>query len=192
MIKRRRHEAAQLSVCNWGNNSIPIWAEKLQILPIFLSLIYNLLPSNRGLAESLVHNFFSFVVWAEQNYRKPLRASHTTSASAILRCVCVRVWCLSLSTVSCSRHRGSFLYTCDTVKAKFTLGYSVICVSPFCEEARGLFCFEELDFILLVYSLSLNLPRLFLLHLVITASRPLTQTTACLAGTHVCIKAFWG
>lgn len=55
------------------------------------TLIYNLLPSNHGLTESPVHDFFSFVVWAKgcEHYRKPLRMSHTSLASAIIRCVCV-------------------------------------------------------------------------------------------------------
>lgn len=79
--------------------------------------------------------------------------------------------------------------------AKATIHAAVLgfmCLAIFVMQPGGCFCFEELDFIFLLYSLSLNLPCLFLLQLVMIESRPLIQTITCLAGTHACIKAFWG
>ena len=81
MVKRRRREAAQLSVSSWADNNFIIWAEKLENTTHFLplTLIYNVLPSNHGLALSLVHHFFLFLLWAEwyKPYRKPQQMSHT-------------------------------------------------------------------------------------------------------------------
>lgn len=175
----------------------PYGQKNFKYYPLLLSLtlIYNLLPSNRSLAESPVHNFFSFVAWAEQNYRKPLRTSHTTLASASLRYVCVSVHCqLQIkcpftNAVIIEAHSYTRVTRC---KGKIHARILFYVFHHFCDAARGLFCFEELDFIFLVYSLFPNLPCLFLPQLVMIASRPLTQTTTCLAGTHACIKAFWG